>query len=131
MRLDLAEEESPLAVLAPPVGEELAGRGGRVRVVLGAPAGDGPADLVDDLVRLLARRRAIRIQGELGAALFRLRDGDEELARAASVGDLAGDLAVGRRPEVARGLVEGRVEDRVLDQDRGHPRLCPLLRPSR
>lgn len=113
---DLAEEEAPLAVLVVPVLEEVACDGRDVRVVLLPPATDRLADLIDDLVGLLARGAAELVHRELRGELLGPRDGDEELARAAARGDLTGHLAVRVHHEVARRLHERRVDDRVLDR---------------
>ena len=58
--------------------------GGRVRVALDPPAGHRLADLVDDLVGLLARRPP-NVERQLRRLLLGLRDRDEELGQSAAV----------------------------------------------
>jgi hypothetical protein len=118
--LDLAEEEAPLTVVRAPVFEEVAGDGGDVRVALEPPTTDGLADLVDDLVGLLARGAAELVHRHLRRALLRAGDRDEELRGAPPFRDLAADLAVRGRDEVAPGLRERRVDDGVLDAGLSH-----------
>ncbi len=118
--LDLAEEEAPLAILVLPVGQQLAGGRGHVRVAEGAPAADRLADLVDDLVGLLAGQATERVHRHLGRDLLRARDGDEELARAAARVLLAGHRPIRDRHEVLGRLDERRVDDRVVDRALGH-----------
>ena len=119
--LDLAEEEAALAVLVAPVGEQVARGRGDVRVALEAPAVDGLADLVDDLVRLLALRvrRTRRSSAGRESFLGRATGTKNSDGRRRGV-DLAGHLAVCRRDEVLRRLDERRVDDRVLDRALGH-----------
>ena len=70
-----------------------------------------------------------------GLLFFGLGDRDEELDDRRRSLDLAGDLAVGGRAEVADRLDEGRVDDRVVDRDlvpsgKACPRHVPSTTPS-
>ncbi len=80
---------------------------------MNSPSRDRLADLVDDLVRLLANARP-ELQRHLRGCLLRPGDWREELRGPASLVDLAGHLAVDEA-EVLRRLHERRIDDRVRD----------------
>src|SRR5690606_23590915 len=104
------------------------GRAGHVGPLELAPPVDALAQLVDELGLLDAVDRLLGVaQLLLGAGLLLgRRHRHEVLAGATALDDLIGD-AVLVEPEVARGRVERRVQDRVLDPPRAHrPRTTPL-----
>ncbi len=118
-RLQLTEEQATVAVLGPPVGEQLLGDRRRVGVALEPPASDCLADLVDDLVGFLARPAA-ELQGKLRRTRFLgLRHRHEELAGPAPRLDVAQHLTVDDLEMTLR-LEERRVDDGVVDRSRAH-----------
>ena len=119
-RFDLAEEELLLAVGIGPVVEQARGRRRDADVAALAPERDAATDVVDELVLFDAVLGPLGVEQQLlGPLLLRLGDGDEIRTGPAAVDDLVGDALVGE-PEMARRLVERRVDDRVLDDDLTH-----------
>jgi hypothetical protein len=116
-RLDLAEEEPPVAVGAVPVLEQAGRRAGDVGVAALAPKLHALADAVDVLVLLNPVGGPVleRLLGVL-RLLPGPGDGDEVRARASLADDVVGDTAV-VEPVVPARLREWGVDDRVLDND--------------
>jgi hypothetical protein len=88
------------------------------RPALAPPSVDLAADPVDEVVLLDSVARPLRVEVNLRLLLGR-GDRHEVRALAALLDDLARDPLLAEA-EVARGLAEGRVEDRVVDGGVGH-----------
>ena len=118
---DLAEEEAALAVGTLPVFEQGAGGVGDAVVIAETPLGDGIADIVDELVFLLAVAGRFGFEDELflAGSLARRRNGNEITGKPAGFDDFVGDAVVAE-VEVTSWLVKRRVDDRILDHDVGH-----------
>lgn len=121
--LDLAEEELALAARVGPVVEQSPGGRGDARVAALPPDRHPLADAVDRGVLLDAVRRPLGLELHLVAAPLALGDRHEVGRHAAALEHLVRD-AVLRELPMPRWLVEGRVEDRVIDQGVGHKSPC-------
>ena len=125
--LELAEEKAAITVFGAPMVDQVAAGRRDMRVVLDPPPLDRLADLVDDLIGLLTRRSPERVHRQLRRRLLWPSDRNEELRGSAAWEDLAGDLTVIRGREMARRLVERRVDDRVPNRPLGHVAATPHL----
>ena len=124
--LHLAEEELLLAVGSGPIGEQPARRRRDADVAALPPELHAGADLVDEPVLLDPVLRPLGIESKLVLALLaRLGDGDEVGTGAAAGLDFVGDSFVVEAEMTGR-LAEGRVDDRVLDDDLRHGRFSSL-----
>lgn len=113
-RLDLPEEQRPLAGRIGPVLEQATSGRRDARPAGVAPATDAVAHLVDELALLDPVGRPLRLELELAALLLRLRDRHEVRRGPATLDHLVGDALLAEA-EVPRRLRKGAVEDRVLD----------------
>src|SRR5690606_33848669 len=97
-------------------------RGGRCHpdVAALAPDGNAAADVVDELVffdAVLGPLVELRLLG--AAPLLGTGDRHKVGAGTTAVNNLVGDALVGE-PEMAGRLLEGRVDDRIFDNDLAH-----------
>jgi hypothetical protein len=125
-RLDLTEEELSVPLRVRPVVEEPRGGGRHARVVSAPPDLDLLANAVDELVLLQPILGPLGLERELRGLAAAVRNRHEIAGSAPrTVDDLPCDPAIAEL-EVARGLPEGGVDHRILDDDVGHGRpMCP------
>ena len=116
----LAEEELLLAVRIDPVSKQPRSGWSHAQVATNSPQGNTATDVVDQLVLFDPILRPLGFELKLlGAFLLRLGDGHEIRTGSATVNNFICDALVAEL-EMAVGLVEWRVEDRILDDDLAH-----------
>jgi len=113
---------------APPVFEEGAGGAGDAIVAAEAPFGDGVADVVDELVFLLAVFCPFRAEDELffAALLTGGRDWDEVGGITAGFDELIGNASFAE-VEMAHRFLERGIDDGIFDDDVGHGRVYSVM----
>src|SRR5262249_38291988 len=116
---DLAKEQAPLAVGPRPVFQQRPSDRRNAGIAAIAPERYAAADEIDVIVFLRPVLSPERIEGELLGFLLRGGNGNEVTAWPASVGNRVGN-AVFVEKEIPLRHLEGRIDDRVFDNDLLH-----------